>query len=56
MREHLFRGIRVDNGELVEGCYVKTQKLNGDGYEYFIIKGCSEDEAKKAIISTMWSL
>ena len=38
MREYLFKGIRVDNGEWVEGYYVKAQKLNGDGYEYFIIE------------------
>lgn len=38
MREHLFRGIRLDNGEWVEGYYVKAQKLNGDGHEHFIIE------------------
>ena len=42
MRQYLFRGIRVDNGEWVEGYYVKAQKLNGDGYEYFIIEEASD--------------
>jgi hypothetical protein len=42
MREYLYRGIRVDNHEWVEGYYVKAQKLNGDGYEYFIIEEAAD--------------
>lgn len=37
MREVLFRG-KTEKGEWVEGYYVKAQKLNGDGYEHFIIE------------------
>lgn len=49
MREHLFRGIRVDNGEWVEGYYVKAQKLNGDGYEYFIIEESADGKSHLVI-------
>jgi O-antigen/teichoic acid export membrane protein len=42
MRDYLFKGIRVDNHEWVEGYYVKAQKLNGDGYEYFIIEEAAD--------------
>ena len=38
MREYLFHGKRVDNGEWVEGYYCKAEKLDKSGYEYFIIE------------------
>ena len=38
MREYLFHGQRVDNGEWVEGYYVKAEKLDKSGYEHFIIE------------------
>lgn len=38
MREYLFHGKRVDNGEWVEGYYVKAEKLDKSGYEHFIIE------------------
>ena len=49
MREYLFRGIRVDNGELVEGYYVKAEKLNGDGYEHFIIEEAADGRSHLVI-------
>ena len=49
MRQHLFKGIRVDNGEWVEGYYVKAQKLNGDGYEYFIIEEAADGSSHLVI-------
>lgn len=42
MREYLFHGKRVDNGEWVEGYYVKAEKLNKSGYEHFIIEENAE--------------
>lgn len=53
MREHLFRGIRVDNGEWVEGHYVKAQKLNGDGYEHFIIEEVADGRSHLIIPETV---
>lgn len=38
MREYLFHGKRVDNGEWPEGYYVKAEKLDKSGYEHFIIE------------------
>ena len=38
MREYLFHGKRIDNGEWVEGYYVKAEKLDKSGYEHFIIE------------------
>ena len=38
MREYLFHGKRTDNGEWVEGYYVKAEKLDKSGYEHFIIE------------------
>lgn len=38
MRQYLFHGKRVDNGEWVEGYYVKAEKLDKSGYEHFIIE------------------
>lgn len=38
MREILFRGKRADNGKWVEGYYTKSEKLNTDGYTYFIVE------------------
>ena len=38
MRDYVFRGKRVDNGEWVEGYYVKAEKLDKSGYERFIIE------------------
>ena len=49
MREYLFRGIRVDNGKWVEGYYVKAEKLNGDGYEYFIIEEAADGRSHLVI-------
>ena len=42
MREILFRGKRIDNGELVEGYYVETLRYNNlhwiwDGKEYIAV-------------------
>lgn len=31
MREHLYQGKRIDNGEWVEGSYVRAHKWFGDG-------------------------
>lgn len=49
MREYLYRGIRVDNHKLVEGYYVKAQKLNGDGYEHFIIEESADGRSHLVI-------
>lgn len=38
MCEYLFHGKRVDNGEWIEGYYVKAEKLDKSGYEHFIIE------------------
>ena len=38
MGNYLFHGKRVDNGEWVEGYYVKAQKFDCDDYEHFIIE------------------
>lgn len=38
MREYIFHGKRVDNGEWVEGYCVKAEKLDKSGYEHFIIE------------------
>ena len=38
MREYLFHGKRVDNGEWVYGYYVKAEKLDWNGFEHFIIE------------------
>ena len=37
MREYLFRGKRVDNGEWVEGCYAFSKIPLMDGIDHFII-------------------
>jgi hypothetical protein len=42
MREYLFHGKRVDNGEWVEGYYVKAEKFDKSGYEHFIIEESAE--------------
>lgn len=42
MRTYLFHGKRVDNGEWVEGYYVKAEKLDKSGYEHFIIEESAE--------------
>lgn len=42
MREYLFHGKRVDNGEWVEGYYVKAEKLDKSGHEHFIIEENAE--------------
>jgi hypothetical protein len=42
MREYLFHGKRTDNGEWVEGHYVKAEKLDKSGYEHFIIEEGAE--------------
>ena len=49
MRIHLFKGMRVNNHEWVEGYYVKAQKLNGDGYEYFIIEEAADGSSHLVI-------
>ena len=38
MREILFRAKRIDNGEWVEGNYVKAELIHEDGYEHYIIE------------------
>ncbi len=38
MREYIFHGKRKDNGEWIEGYYVKVEKLDKSGYEHFIIE------------------
>lgn len=38
MRDYIFHGKRVDNGEWVEGYYCKAEKLDKSGYEHFIIE------------------
>lgn len=38
MREILFKAKRRDNGEWVEGYYVKVEKLNGEGDEHYIVE------------------
>lgn len=42
MREIKYRGKRIDNGEWVTGYYVKAERLNKNGYEYFIIEEQAE--------------
>ena len=49
MREYIFHGKRVDNGEWVEGYYVKAEKLDKSGYEHFIIEE-SADGASHLVI------
>ena len=53
MRQHLFRGIRVDNQEWVEGYYVKAEKLNGDGYEHFIIEEPADGRSHLVVPETV---
>ena len=53
MRQYVFRGIRVDNQEWVEGYYVKAEKLNGDGYEYFIIEESANGSSHLVIPETV---
>mgnify|MGYP001556066900 CR=1 FL=1 len=38
MREILFRAKRVDNGEWIEGNYVKAELIHDEGYEHYIIE------------------
>lgn len=38
MREVVFRGKRIDNGEWVEGSYCHAEKLDRSGDEHFIIE------------------
>ena len=45
MREILFRGKRIDNGELVEGVIVHQTDFYGDSVDrYFIIDGTDTDD------------
>lgn len=37
-REILFRAKRIDNGEWVEGNYVKAELIHDEGYEHYIIE------------------
>jgi uncharacterized phage protein (TIGR01671 family) len=54
MREYLFHGKRVDNGEWVEGYYVKAQKLNGSNeYEHFIIEEAATGQSHLIIPETI---
>ena len=45
MRDIIFRGKRIDNGEWVEGNYCAAEYITGDGIEHLIIEvprnGCS---------------
>lgn len=38
MREMLFKGKRIDNGQWVEGSYCHAEKLDRSGDEHFIIE------------------
>lgn len=38
MRDILFKAKRIDNGEWVEGSFVKAECLNGIGFDYVIIE------------------
>ena len=53
MREYLFHGKRVDNGEWVEGFYVKAEKLDKSGYEHFIIEESASGESHLVIPETV---
>ncbi|MBQ2663126.1 MAG: hypothetical protein IJH36_03240 [Clostridia bacterium] len=53
MREILFRGKRRDNGEWVEGYYVKAEKLNCGGYEHFIIEASANGATYEVIPETV---
>ncbi len=53
MREILFRGKRTDNGEWVEGYYVKAELLNGSGEEHVIIEYSAEGTTYHVISETV---
>lgn len=53
MREYLFHGKRADNGEWVEGYYVKAEKLDKSGYEHFIIEESASGESHLVIPETV---
>ena len=53
-RKILFRGTRVDNGEWIEGYYVKAEKLNNSGeYEHFIIEEAATGQSYLVIPETV---
>ena len=53
MREYLFHGKRVDNGEWVEGYYVKAEKLDKSDYEHFIIEESADGASHLVIPETV---
>ena len=52
-REILFRGKRIDNGEWVEGYYVKAEKLDHSGDEHFIIEYAADGKTYEVIPETV---
>ena len=53
MREILFRGKIIDNGEWAYGCYVEAEKLDKSGTEYFIIEKNADGSSHMVIPETV---
>lgn len=53
MKEILFKGKRVDNGEWVYGYYVEAEKLDKSGTEYFIIEKSADGSSYKVDSETV---
>lgn len=53
MRELLYRGKRVDNGEWVYGNFVETETLDGKSMEYFIIEKQADGSQHKVFPETI---
>lgn len=53
MREILFRGKIIDNGEWAYGCYVEAEKLDKSGTEYFIIEKKADGSSHMVIPETV---